>query len=186
VNSALSARTPNAKGNGAPSSSSSSTPQSNPDAVCYNCDCKGHYKNDCWRPGGGKEGQGPNQHGRRGRCPQKQSANTAKESDGQETNYAFIMTDLVSIAQGMGIPPECCGAIVDSGATSHFCPDRTKFMNFVTIAPQDIYTANRSALSATGKGEDQCDTKGCTVCPLHGFYTDLDKPNRLGQNGGAF
>ena len=27
---------------------------------CYNCKKKGHYSSDCWAPGGGKEGQGPN------------------------------------------------------------------------------------------------------------------------------
>jgi hypothetical protein len=35
--------------------------QNNQETVCYNCNWKGHYKQDCWRPGGGKEGQGPNQ-----------------------------------------------------------------------------------------------------------------------------
>ena len=25
---------------------------------CHNCHKKGHYKSDCWAPGGGKEGQG--------------------------------------------------------------------------------------------------------------------------------
>jgi hypothetical protein len=102
-------------------------------------------------------GQGPNQRRRRGGHPQKQSANTAKESDGQETNCAFIMTDLVSIAQWMGIPPECHGAIIDSSVTSHFCPDRTKFTNFISITPQDIYTANGSVLSTTRKGDVKID-----------------------------
>jgi hypothetical protein len=57
ANSALSA---SAKGNGGKGRNSKSAP-TNPDAVCYNCECKGHYKEDCWRKGGGKEGQGPNQ-----------------------------------------------------------------------------------------------------------------------------
>src|SRR6202522_1443735 len=30
---------------------------------CFNCHKKGHKKPDCWAPGGGKEGQGPNQKG---------------------------------------------------------------------------------------------------------------------------
>lgn len=58
-NSALSAKANSAKGK--PSSVSTSQ---NPDAVCFNCDRKGHYKQDCWRPGGGKEGQGPRQRHR--------------------------------------------------------------------------------------------------------------------------
>jgi hypothetical protein len=31
---------------------------------CHNCKKKGHYKSDCWAPGGGKEGQGPKQKGK--------------------------------------------------------------------------------------------------------------------------
>jgi hypothetical protein len=31
---------------------------------CHNCHKKGHYKSECWAPGGGKEGQGPNQKGK--------------------------------------------------------------------------------------------------------------------------
>ncbi|KIK32340.1 hypothetical protein CY34DRAFT_101709, partial [Suillus luteus UH-Slu-Lm8-n1] len=45
-----------AKGKGR---ASSSTSKANSDITCFNCDRKGHYKTDCWRPGGGKEGQGP-------------------------------------------------------------------------------------------------------------------------------
>jgi hypothetical protein len=35
--------------------------QKNQDITCFNCERKGHYKTNCWRPGGGKEGQGPHQ-----------------------------------------------------------------------------------------------------------------------------
>ena len=31
---------------------------------CHNCHKKGHYKSECWAPGGGKEGQGPKQKGK--------------------------------------------------------------------------------------------------------------------------
>jgi hypothetical protein len=76
-NSALSAK---ANSGGRGRTSSSGAAQSNPDAMCYNCDRKGHYKSDCWRPGGGKEGQGPNQRQRRGARTTKHTANTATDS----------------------------------------------------------------------------------------------------------
>ena len=31
---------------------------------CHNCHKKGHYKSECWAPGGGKEGKGPKQRGK--------------------------------------------------------------------------------------------------------------------------
>src|SRR5882762_1428718 len=42
------------------------------DVTCFNCDRKGHYKSDCWRAGGRKEGQGPSQ-GQRKWCLKVQS-----------------------------------------------------------------------------------------------------------------
>src|SRR6202522_114211 len=47
---------------------------------CYNCKKKGHYKSECWAPGGGKEGQGPNQK-EKGKAKAKETAGTAKEKD---------------------------------------------------------------------------------------------------------
>jgi hypothetical protein len=134
-NSALSARVASGKGK------ASTSLQSNPDTVCYNCDRKGHYKMDCWRPGGGKEGQGLRQQHKCGRHTQKQAANTAKESEEQE-NYAFMMSDLAGIAKMLNVPADC------QGASAHFCPDRLNFKNFIDITPQEVYTVNSSVLSA--------------------------------------
>ncbi|OJA08822.1 hypothetical protein AZE42_13437 [Rhizopogon vesiculosus] len=99
--------------------------------------CKGHYKADCWRPGGGKEAKEP-------------------QAETQE-NYAFATSDLAGIAKGLKVPVDHRGAIVNSGATSHFCPDRTKFVTFQSIRPQEIYTADRSTLSAIGQGDVNID-----------------------------
>jgi len=44
ANSALAVRESRGKGKSVPSSA-----KSNPDAICYNCDRKGHYKTDCWQ-----------------------------------------------------------------------------------------------------------------------------------------
>jgi len=61
------------------------------------------------------------------------------------------------MAKQLNIPVERHGAIVDSGATSHFCPDRSKFTSFVQIEPQSVHTADGSSISATGRGDVQID-----------------------------
>lgn len=139
-----------AKGKGR---TSSSTSKANSDITCFNCDRKGHYKTDCWRPGGGKEGQGPNQQWKKADKGQKQTANAAAESSDPPKHFAFVTSDLASVVKDLNVPVEKRGAIMDSGATSHFCPDRSKFSNFVTIPPQKIHTADGSTLDAIGRGD---------------------------------
>jgi hypothetical protein len=148
ANSALAVRESRGKGKSVPSSA-----KSNPDAICYNCDRKGHYKTDCWCPGGGKEGQGPHQQRRKGEKVGKQAANSATKSTDTHDQYAFVTSDLANIAKNLGVPAEKRGTIMDSGATSHFCPDHLKFTNFEEITPQDIHTAESSTLSAIGRGD---------------------------------
>jgi hypothetical protein len=166
--------------------------QKNQDITCFNCDCKGHYKADCWRPGGGKEGQGPNQKGSKGNHPSKQAANVAMEADNTE-NYAFAaMSNLASVAEKLNVPLEHHGAIIDSGTTSHFCPDRSKFENFITIPPQDIYTADGSKVSAIRRGDvkidlllkDKCNTVTLwnTLCAPQISFT-LISTTRIAASG---
>ncbi|OJA08978.1 hypothetical protein AZE42_13197 [Rhizopogon vesiculosus] len=107
--------------------------------TCYNCNNVGHVKADCWSKGGGKE-----------------AANAVTQSTSMMTtaeNYAFAMSDLANVVKQINIPVERRGAIVDSGATSHFCPDRSKFTTFVPIKPQNVHTADGSSISAIGHGD---------------------------------
>lgn len=146
--SALTARGSNGKGR----SPRTSKPKDD-EVVCFNCEQKGHYKTDCWQPGGGKEGQGPNQHQKKGK---RQVATAATESEPKE-NYVFATSDLIGLASKLNVPPERQSAIMDSGALSHFCPDRERFTNYVNIAPQDIQTADGTKISAVGKGDVSMD-----------------------------
>jgi len=110
-----------------------------PDTVCYNCNRKGHFKSDCWSSGGGKEGQGPNRDTRRGAKSPRQTASIVAVPEVQK-DFAFALEEIR--------PTEIRCAIIDSGATSHFCPDRTKFVTFSEIEAQDVRTADGSTVSA--------------------------------------
>ncbi|EGO30516.1 hypothetical protein SERLADRAFT_432086 [Serpula lacrymans var. lacrymans S7.9] len=97
---------------------------------CSNCDREGNTDKECWRKGGGKEGQGPNQR------KKKDHANTACELTA-ENNYAFTTFKMSNTASQSG-QQQNLDIIVDSGATSHFCPDKTKFKSFKPIQPHPI------------------------------------------------
>jgi len=119
-----------------------------PDVVCYNCNKKGHFKSDCWGPGGGKEGQALKRNSQsRGKSP-KQTASVAAVPETQK-DFAFASTDAKPVGK------RC--AIIDSGATSHFCPDRSKFVTFSEIEPQDVCTAGGTCISAIGRGDVKID-----------------------------
>lgn len=67
------------KGKGAGSGKSSSAKRN---AECYNCKKKGHFKSDCWAPGGGKEGLGPRNKGKG-----KENAATAKATSDEDAAW---------------------------------------------------------------------------------------------------
>ena len=114
--------------------------------LCANCDKSGYTKEDCWAPGGGKEGQGLNQQkqGSKGKKKEESAVKTITEEV-----FAFTCTStFVGVADSLKIPPLKCGVIVDSGASSHFCPDKSKFINLRPLEGQNICTANDGVIPA--------------------------------------
>jgi hypothetical protein len=135
-----------------------------PDTTCYNCNWKGHYKADCWSSGGGKEGQGPKRESHRGTKAQKQIASIAAVLQVQK-DFVF--------ASANATPEKSRCAIIDSGMTSHFCPEQAKFVTFSEIAPQDIRTADRSSVSAIRWGDMKIDL------PFSKMHTTVTLKNTL-------
>jgi hypothetical protein len=88
--------------------------------ICYNCNKTGHFKTDCWAKGGRKEGQRPTGQGWRNGS--KTAAKTAAAAAPSPDNYTFATAASIQAGQG--------STIIDSGATSHFCPDHAKFITF--------------------------------------------------------
>ena len=89
----------------------------------------GHTKPNCWLKGGGKEGQGPRQKKSKKGEKKDESAAVAETKD--EELFAFTCTlDYVAIAEALKVPKSRLGACIDSGASRHYCPDRSKFENY--------------------------------------------------------
>ncbi|CDO78280.1 hypothetical protein BN946_scf184674.g2 [Trametes cinnabarina] len=73
---------------------------------CFNCKKRGHYKSECWAPGGGKEGQGP-----KGKPKPKETAAAAAEMKDESwfTHVAGLdsdsdMPDLQSVTESVSEP----------------------------------------------------------------------------------
>src|ERR1700722_16772045 len=144
---ALAAATQKAKkGKGKPSKSGKSKPKcANP-----NCGLLGHDMEHCYRKGGGMEGQGPRQKA----AAAAKAANAAAAAvNTTEANYALTCTtDTLLPAAANAATTQGAAILVDSGASTHFCPDRSKFTSFVhddTV----ITTAEGRTFKASGRGD---------------------------------
>jgi len=142
--SALAAR---AKKTGKPKGKKKDNSQS--DVVCENCDKPGHSKPDCWSKGGGKEGQGP-RHKKKGK---KSETVVVAAEDDKEDLFAFTCTsDYVAVAESIDVPKSRLGTCMDSGASQHYCPDRSKFTDYKPIE-RKITTADGRTLTTAGMGD---------------------------------
>ncbi|KAF8823454.1 hypothetical protein HHX47_DHR10000197 [Lentinula edodes] len=93
----------------------------NGDKKCFNCGRVGHLKDECFRKGGGKEGQYPSWW--RGKKDETVNQNpTSSMAIGEPTlHYAMTASDL----------PHPTGELyADSGATDHFFRNRNDFMTY--------------------------------------------------------
>ena len=114
------------------------------DAKCFNCKCKGHYKSECWRKGGGKEGQRLKKD--KDKDKDKVNAAEAEASSGDESWVVIIEVDNMSsqAPSDMQSAPEICSLLTknrsevelyDSGAMHHISPFQHCFTNLQVIPP---------------------------------------------------
>ena len=137
------------------------------DILCTNTNCggRGHTKDQCWAKGGGKEGQAPDwwKNITKGK---KASANSAEKetADKDEPDFAMLATvisdDETALTCTSDFRSEAhavsnkSGIIIDSGASRHFSPDRTKFLNYEEFVNQEpIRAADGRTFHALGKGD---------------------------------
>jgi len=118
------------------------------DEVCENCDRTGHSKADCWSKGGGKEGQGPRQ-----KRKAKKNETVVAADDDKEDLLAFTCTSAyVAVAESIDVPKSKLGTCMDSGASQHYCPDRSKFTDYRAVE-REVTTADGRTLITAGMGD---------------------------------
>jgi uncharacterized membrane protein len=62
-------------------------------------------------------------------------------------------SDHADVAAKLKIPLSRCGTIIDSSASRHFCPDRSKFVNFTLISDSPITGADGRTFKALSTGD---------------------------------
>ncbi|KAJ3991755.1 hypothetical protein F5050DRAFT_1540531, partial [Lentinula boryana] len=91
------------------------------DKECYNCRRKGHFKDDCYRKGGGKEGQYPSWwRGRKSTNPSTPSTSASLAMSEIPQYYAMMVT----------VPRSPGGIFTDSAASDHFFRNRSDFLTY--------------------------------------------------------
>ena len=125
--------------------------QSKLDVTCENCNRLGHSITDCYSKEGGKEGQG---RWGKNKTKGKQSETMAviADDDQKDDLFAFTcMSDYLAVAKMLNVPRSKLGTCIDSGASRHYCPDQSKFMDYKSIECK-ITTANGRTLKTAGMG----------------------------------
>ena len=116
---------------------------------CDNCGRPGHGAPDCYSKGGGKEAEAPWKT--KGKKPE--TATVAVANDKENDLFAFTCTsDFANVADSSNLPKSKLGTCLDSGASTDYSPDRTKFSNYRSIE-KDITTADGRTLKAVGMGD---------------------------------
>src|SRR5215471_4504867 len=121
-----------------------------PSKNCSNPNClrAGHVIAECYRKGGGKEGQGP-----WSKKKKADSANTASTNKDPVALVALVTTVNLDEAEALSARSQDPTIIIDCGASKHFSSNRAKFATFTEIEPQPIKSADGRSLYATGKGD---------------------------------
>jgi hypothetical protein len=131
--------------------------------TCFNCDKVGHIAKDCWAEGGGAHKKGK----KRGRGKQ------AKEEDNDSEDFAYSAIGAQAAFKVSGGGKQICS--LDSGATCHFEPDQSSFVNIRACNPYVIEMADGQSEKATEVGDIQfqCLHKGKprTIKLTNVYYT---------------
>ena len=113
---------------------------------CNNCGRPGHGADDCYSKGGGKEAEAPWK--KKAKKPDTATATVAVTNDEENDFFAFTCSsDYADVADTSKLPKSKFGTCIDSGASTNYSPDHSKFSNYWEIE-KDITTADGQMLKA--------------------------------------
>ena len=110
----------------------SEKPTNNSVEECDNCGRPGHGVPNCYSKGGGKEDEAPWKT--KGKKLETASATVAVANDEENELFAFTCTsDFTDVAASSNLPKSKLGMCLDSGVSTDYSPDWTKFSNYQVI-----------------------------------------------------
>ncbi|KAL0952924.1 hypothetical protein HGRIS_014936 [Hohenbuehelia grisea] len=134
---------------------------------CPNCSKTGHTKEDCFAPGGGKEGQWP-KHWKQAKedsgtdtKPKATAAVAASivdaSDDGNDGEFVFAAdtpsTDKPVRASAAAAAPVMRSTLLDCGASRHYLAEAKSLTNPRSIAPEPVGTADGREFVCTLEGD---------------------------------
>src|ERR1700731_3754385 len=115
---------------------------------CATCKRTNHKTEDCFSKGGAKEGQAPWQ---KKSDKAIMAAMSTPKKDETEDYLAFTcLGDTPDPAAALAHAKRSHDVILDSGATAHFCPDRSMFSTYLQTAHKAVMATDRQILSSIG------------------------------------
>ena len=105
----------------------------------------------------------------KGKRDRKKKDKSAAKLSREDIFVFTCMSTFVGVANSLQIPFLKHGAIVDSGTSDHFCPDKSKFANLRQLEGQTIHTMHDGTIPVCGVGDvaiELSNGSGVTKCLL--------------------
>src|ERR1700731_2198789 len=118
---------------------------------CATCKRTNHKTEDCFSKGGAKEGQAPWQ--KKSEKAITAAASTPKRDETEDYLAFTCFGDTPNPAVALAHVKQSHDVILDSGATAHFCPDRSMFCTYTQTAHKPVTAADGRILTSVGRGD---------------------------------
>src|ERR1700730_6516228 len=122
-----------------------------PKNPCGTCKRTNHKTEDCFSKGGAKEGQAPWQ--KKTDKANTAATSTSKQKDSEDYLAFTCLGDAPTAAATSPSVKRLHEVILDSGATVHFCPDRSMFVTYSPTTHKPVTATDGRVLNSIGRGD---------------------------------